>query len=159
MINRVVIVGRLTKDPDLRYSPSGVPVTRFTVAVNRAFTNQQGEREADFINCIAWRKQAENLANYMRKGNLVGIDGRIQTGSFEGQDGKRVYTFEVVADSIQFLESKNAQNSTQNQFSSQGNTNYQSSNQNGYSGQNQPNNDPFSGYSSLPDEIDDNLPF
>ncbi|MEJ9281970.1 single-stranded DNA-binding protein [Ureibacillus thermosphaericus] len=109
MINRVVLVGRLTKDPELRYTPNGVPVTRFTVAVNRTFTNQQGEREADFISCVAWRKQAENLANYMRKGSLVGIDGRIQTSSFEGQDGKRVYMTEVVADSVQFLEPRSAQ--------------------------------------------------
>lgn len=159
MINRVVLVGRLTKDPELRYTPSGMAVTRFTVAVNRTFTNQQGEREADFINCVAWRKQAENLANFMKKGSLIGIDGRIQTGSYDGQDGKKVFYTEVVAESIQFLEPKNTSNSTQNQFSSQGNTNYQSSNQNAYSGQNQPNNDPFSGYSSLPDDIDDNLPF
>jgi len=109
LINRVVLVGRLTKDPELRYTPNGVPVTRFTVAVNRTFTNQQGEREADFISCVAWRKQAENLANYMRKGSLVGIDGRIQTSSFEGQDGKRVYMTEVVADSVQFLEPRSAQ--------------------------------------------------
>ncbi|MBM7607551.1 single-strand DNA-binding protein [Lysinibacillus composti] len=103
MINRVVLVGRLTKDPELRYTPSGVPMTRFTLAVNRTFSNQQGEREADFISCLAWRKQAENLANYMKKGNLVGLEGRIQTGSFE-QDGKRVYTTDIVCDSIQYLE-------------------------------------------------------
>lgn len=108
MINRVVLVGRLTKDPELRYTPSGIPMTRFTVAVNRTFTNQQGEREADFISCVAWRKQAENLANFMKKGNLVGVDGRIQTGSYEGQDGKRVYTTDVVADSVQFLEPRSA---------------------------------------------------
>jgi|SRR5690606_35661604 single-strand DNA-binding protein len=113
VINRVVLVGRLTKDPELRYTPSGIPVTRFTVAVNRTFTNQQGEREADFIGCVAWRKQAENLANFMRKGSLIGIDGRIQTGSFEGQDGKRVYTTEVVADSVQFLEPRSAQGQQQ----------------------------------------------
>ena len=159
MINRVVLTGRLTKDPEMKITPNGIPVTRFTIAVNRPFANQNGEREVDFINCIAWRKQAENLANYMRKGSLVGIDGRIQTSSFEGQDGNRVYMTEVVAESIQFLEPKNMSNSTQNQFSSQGNTNYQSSNQNAHRGQNQPNNDPFSGYSSLPDDIDDNLPF
>lgn len=104
MINRVVLVGRLTKDPELRYTPSGVPMARFTIAVNRTFTGQGGEREADFIGCIAWRKQAENLANFMKKGALIGVEGRIQTGSFEGQDGKRVYTTDVVADSIQFLE-------------------------------------------------------
>lgn len=108
MINRVVLVGRLTKDPELRYTPSGVPMARFTVAVNRTFANQQGEREADFIGCVAWRKQAENLANFMRKGSLVGIDGRIQTGSYEGQDGKRVYTTDIVADNVQFLEPRNA---------------------------------------------------
>lgn len=107
MINRVVLVGRLTKDPELRYTPSGIPMTRFTVAVNRAFSNQSGEREADFISCVAWRKQAENLANFMKKGSLIGVDGRIQTGSFEGQDGKRVYTTDVVADSVQFLEPRN----------------------------------------------------
>lgn len=108
MINRVVLVGRLTKDPELKYTQSGIAVTRFTLAVNRAFQNQQGEREADFINCVAWRKQAENIANYLRKGSLAGVDGRIQTGSFEGQDGKRVYTTEVVADSTQFLEPRGA---------------------------------------------------
>ncbi|SPU40739.1 single-strand binding protein [Lysinibacillus capsici] len=107
MINRVVLVGRLTKDPELRYTPNGIASARFTVAVNRTFSNQQGEREADFISCVAWRKQAENLANYQRKGNLIGVEGRIQTGSYEGQDGKRVYTTDVVADSIQFLEPRN----------------------------------------------------
>lgn len=164
MINRVVLVGRLTKDPELRYTTNGVAVTRFTVAVNRPFANQNGEREADFINCVAWRKQAENLANYMRKGSLVGIDGRIQTGSYEDQDGKKVFYTEVVAESIQFLESKNTPNSAQNQFSSQGNTNYQSSNQNAYSGQNQTNytqvdDDPFAS-GRVPIEVsEDSLPF
>lgn len=108
MINRVVLVGRLTKDPELRYTPSGVAVARFTLAVNRTFANQQGERQADFINCVVWRKQAENTANFLRKGSLAGVEGRIQTGSFEGQDGKRVYTTEVVADSVQFLEPRSA---------------------------------------------------
>ena len=106
MINRTVLVGRLTKDPELKYTPSGVPMARFTLAVNRPFSNQQGEKEADFINCVAWRKQAENLSNFMKKGNMVGIEGRIQTGSFEGQDGKRVFTTDVIADSIQFLEAR-----------------------------------------------------
>lgn len=108
MINRVVLVGRLTKDPDLRYTPSGAAVARFTLAVNRTFTNGQGEKETDFINCTVWRKQAENTANFLKKGSLAGIEGRIQTGSYEGQDGKRVYTTEVVADSVQFLEPKNS---------------------------------------------------
>lgn len=100
MTNRVVLVGRLTKDVDLKYTPSGVAMARFTLAANRTFTNQQGEKEAYFINCLVWRKQAENAANYLSKGSLAGVEGRIQTGSYEGQDGKRVYTTDVVADSV-----------------------------------------------------------
>lgn len=134
MINRVVLVGRLTKDPELKYTPSGVPMTRFTVAVNRPFKNE-GQKEADFIGCLAWRKQAENLANFMKKGSLIGIEGRIQTGSFEGQDGKRVYTSDVVCDSIQFLEPRNSQNGQNSAPNYQGNTNYQSNNQNSNTGQ------------------------
>ena len=108
MINRVVLVGRLTKDPELKYTQGGVAVTRFTLAVNRAFTNQQGQREADFVNCVTWRKQAENTANFLRKGSLTGIEGRIQTSSFDGKDGNRVFMTEVVADSVQFLEPRSA---------------------------------------------------
>lgn len=107
MINRVVLVGRLTRDPELTYTPNGIAKVRFTVAVNRSFSNQNGDKEADFISCIAWRKQAENLANFMRKGGLLGVEGRIQTSSYEGQDGKRVFNTDIVADSVQFLESKN----------------------------------------------------
>jgi len=107
MINRVILVGRLTKDPDLRFTPSGVAVATFTLAVNRPFTNQNGERDADFIQVIVWRKAAEAVANYLRKGSLAGVDGRIQTRSYEAQDGRRVYVTEVVAESVQFLESKN----------------------------------------------------
>lgn len=125
MINRVVLVGRLTKDPELRYSPSGVPMARFTIAVNRPFSNQQGEKEADFIGCVAFRKQAENLANFMKKGSLIGIEGRIQTGSFEGQDGKRVYTTDVITDSIQFLEKRGDSSDSQNTSNQQnGSGNY-----------------------------------
>ncbi|ATB52710.1 single-strand binding protein [Caldibacillus phage CBP1] len=108
MINRVVLIGRLTKDPDLRYTPNGIPVATFTLAVNRTYTNQQGEKEADFINCVTWRKQAENVANYLNKGSLVGVDGRLQTRNYEAQDGRRVYVTEVVAESVQFLEPKNS---------------------------------------------------
>src|SRR5690606_34105604 len=107
MINRVVLVGRLTKDPDLRFTPSGVAVATFTLAVNRPFTNQKGERDADFIQVIVWRKAAEAVANYLRKGNLAGVDGRIQTRSYEEQDRRRVHVTEVVAESVQFLEFKN----------------------------------------------------
>lgn len=109
MINRVVLVGRLTKDPDLRYTPNGVAVANFTLAVNRTFTNQNGEREADFINIVVWRRQAENAANYLKKGSLAGVDGRLQSRSFENNQGQRVFVTEVVADSVQFLEPKNAQ--------------------------------------------------
>ncbi|MDT0112156.1 single-stranded DNA-binding protein [Listeria booriae] len=104
MMNRVVLVGRLTKDPELRYTPAGVAVATFTLAVNRNFTNQAGEREADFINCVIWRKPAENVANFLRKGSLAGVDGKVQTRNYEGQDGKRVYVTEILAESVQFLE-------------------------------------------------------
>lgn len=106
MMNRVVLVGRLTKDPELKYTPNGVPVATFTLAVNRSFSNQQGERESDFINVVVWRKPAENVANFLKKGSLAGVDGKIQTRNYEGQDGKRVYITEVVAESVQFLEPK-----------------------------------------------------
>lgn len=107
MMNRVVLVGRLTKDPELRYTPNGVPVATFTLAVNRPFSNQSGEREADFINVVVWRKPAENVANFLKKGSLAGVDGRIQTRNYEGSDGKRVYVTEVQAESVQFLEPRN----------------------------------------------------
>ena len=111
MINRVVLVGRLTKDVELRYTPSGVAVAKFTLAVNRPFSNASGEKEADFINVTVWRKPAENSANYLKKGSLAGVEGRIQTGNYEGADGKKVYTTEVVADSVQFLEPKSKDSS------------------------------------------------
>ena len=114
-MNRTVLVGRLTKDPELRYTPNGVAVANFTIAVNRPFQNQQGENEADFINCVVWRKAAENLANYQKKGNLIGVDGRIQTRSFENQEGKRIFVTEVVAENIQFLEPKSSKPQSQQQ--------------------------------------------
>lgn len=113
MINNVVLVGRLTKDPELRQTQSGVAVARFTLAVNRPFSNQNGEKQADFISIVVWRKQAENCAQFLHKGSLAGVQGRIQTGSYEGQDGKRVYTTEVIADNVQFLEPKNANSNYQ----------------------------------------------
>ena len=106
MINSVVLVGRLTRDPELRYTPSGAAVANFTVAIDRRFTNQQGQREADFINCVMWRKAAENFANFTHKGSLVGIQGRIQTRSYENQQGQRVYVTEVLAEDFSLLESK-----------------------------------------------------
>ncbi|MCO4475892.1 single-strand DNA-binding protein [Streptococcus infantarius subsp. infantarius] len=106
MINNVVLVGRMTRDAELRYTPSNQAVATFTLAVNRNFKNQNGEREADFINCVIWRQQAENLANWAKKGTLVGVTGRIQTRNYENQQGQRVYITEIVADNFQILESR-----------------------------------------------------
>ncbi|WP_290033236.1 single-stranded DNA-binding protein [Ligilactobacillus cholophilus] len=106
MINRVVLVGRLTKDPDLRYTQSGVAVATFTLAIERQFTNQNGEREADFINCVIWRKAAENFANFTHKGSMVAVEGRLQTRSYENQQGIRVYVTEVIVDNFSLLETK-----------------------------------------------------
>lgn len=104
MINNVTLVGRLTRDPELRYTPSNIAITTFNMAVNRNFKNQAGDREADFINCMIWRQQAENLASWAKKGALIGITGRIQTRSYDNQQGQRVYVTEVVADTFQLLE-------------------------------------------------------
>lgn len=106
MINRTILIGRLTKDVELRHTAKGDAVASFTVAVNRQFTNSQGEREADFINCVMWRKAAESFAKYTHKGSLVGIEGRIQTRSYENQQGQRVYVTEIVADNFSLLDSK-----------------------------------------------------
>lgn len=106
-INNTVLVGRLTKDPDLRYTGNGTAVATFTLAVNRSFKNQNGEYEADFINCVIWRKSAENLANLAHKGSQIGVVGRIQTRNYENKQGQRVYITEVVADNFQLLEPKN----------------------------------------------------
>ena len=107
-MNRVTLVGRLTAKPELRYTGSNLPYARFTVAVNRNFRNNDGQTEADFISVIVWRKQAENVCNFLDKGRLVSVDGRLQTGSYTDKDGNRRYTTDVVADSVQFLESRNS---------------------------------------------------
>ena len=143
MINNVVLVGRLTKDVELRYTPANQAVATFTLAVNRTFKNANGEREADFINVVIWRQAAENLANWAKKGALLGITGRIQTRNYENAQGQRVYVTEVVADNFQMLESRNqqqgqSQNNQQQQFA------------------NQP--DPFSGGTPM-NLSDDDLPF
>lgn len=156
MINNVVLVGRLTKDPDLRYTQSGTAVANFTLAVNRTFTNQDGEREADFINCVIWRKAAENLANMVGKGAQIGVTGRIQTRNYENKEGQRVFVVEVVAENFQMLESRNKQNSQNNANTgaSNNNANEHSRNQQNST---QSNTDPFGG-SSI-DVTDDDLPF
>ncbi len=105
-MNRVMLIGRFTAKPELRYTPSNVPFTRFSIAVNRAFSNQDGQREADFINIVAWRKQAETICNYFDKGNQIAIEGRLQTGSYDDKDGNKRYTTDVVLDQFHFIESK-----------------------------------------------------
>jgi len=119
MINRVTLVGRLTKDPEFRTTQKGIDVATFTLAVNRTFTNAQGEREADFINIIVFRKQAHNVNNYLSKGKLAGVDGRIQSRSYENQEGRRIFVTEVVADSVQFLEPKNSNGGQQDTYQQQ----------------------------------------
>ena len=121
MLNSTCLVGRLTKDPELRYTPSNQAVATFSLAVNRNFKDQNGEREADFINCVIWRQQAENLANWAKKGALIGITGRIQTRSYENQQGQRVYVTEVVAEQFQLLESRKDREAGQSQGYSQPN--------------------------------------
>lgn len=160
MLNRVVLAGRLTKDPDLRYTPNGVAVANFTIAVNRPFTSQQGSRDADFINCVVWRRAAENLANFMSKGSLVGVDGRLQSRSFDNQEGKRVFVTEVVADSVQFLESKGSSSGGAGSQGYQSNQNQSGYNPNNNNNNNQPKqDDPFADNGEPIDISDDDLPF
>lgn len=142
MINRVILVGRLTKDPEYRQTPNGVSVATFTLAVNRPFTNSQGEREADFINVVVFRKQAENVNNYLSKGSLAGVDGRVQSRNYENNEGRRVFVTEIVADNVQFMDSKGSN---------------QQNNQSQQQGQASANNNPFSNNNA---DIDtDDLPF
>ena len=116
-MNRVMLIGRLTAKPELRYTGSNLPFARFSVAVNRTFNNAQGQRETDFINVVVWRKQAENVCNFLNKGSLVSVEGRLQTGSYDDKDGNKRYTMDVVADSVQFLESR-AQSQSRGQSNS-----------------------------------------
>ncbi|MGC4374944.1 single-stranded DNA-binding protein, partial [Streptococcus suis] len=134
MINNVVLVGRMTKDAELRYTPSNVAVATFTLAVNRNRKNENGEREADFINCVIWRQAAENLANWAKKGALIGIVGSIHTRNYENQQGQRVYVTEVIANQFHMLESR-GQQSQGNSFQNGNNSNsgnFQNGNNQGY---------------------------
>jgi single-strand DNA-binding protein len=141
MINNVTLVGRLTKDVDLRFTQTGKAVASGTLAVNRTFKGANGEQEADFINLVIWGKSAENTANYTKKGSMIGITGRIQVRNYENQEGKRVYVTEVVAESVQFLEPKNSQQNTQS-----------------YPQNNNRPSDPFVN-NDIPSITDDDLPF
>lgn len=161
MINNVTLVGRLTAAPDLRKTPSNVSALQGTLAVNRNFKNQNGEREADFINFQAWRGTADIIAEYCGKGSLIGITGRIQTRNYENQQGQRVYVTEVVADSVALLESRNSQGSQQNQGNSfqNGNSSQGGNVNNGYN-QQAPNFGRSNSMQGNPTDIsDDDLPF
>lgn len=116
-MNKVFLIGRLTRDPELRYTGNNTAVASFSIAVNRNFTNQAGEREADFINIVVWRKQAENVKNYLTQGSQVAIDGRIQTRSYDDKDGQKRYVTEIVADNVEFLGSKGGANASAPQSS------------------------------------------
>ena len=113
-MNKVVLIGRLTRDPELRYTGNNTPVASFSLAVNRNYSNQQGEREADFINIVVWRKQAENVKNYLTQGSQVAIDGRLQTRTYDDQNGQRRYITEVIADNVEFLGSRNSSSNSNN---------------------------------------------
>lgn len=170
MINRVVLVGRLTRDVDLRYTSSGAAVGTFSMAVNRQFTNANGDREADFINCVIWRKAAENFANFTKKGSLVGVDGRLQTRNYENQQGQRVYVTEVVVDNFSLLESRTTTEQRQGDGASQnfGGQQNNGSQQTGFTSPQQTGNtpaasnnqaDPFANNGQAIDISDDDLPF
>jgi len=160
LLNRVILIGRLTRDPELRYTPSGVAVTQFTVAVDRPLTSQGGEREADFIPVVTWRQLAETCANYLRKGRLVAVEGRIQVRNYENNEGKRVYVTEVIADNVRFLESSREGGSGggQREDNPFGGGNAGRSNNNNYSRSNQQD-DPFADDGKPIDISDDDLPF
>lgn len=160
MINRVVLVGRLTKDPEYRVTQSGVAIASFTLAVNRTFTNAQGEQQADFINCIVFRKQADNVNTYLHKGSLAGVDGRLQSRSYENQEGRRVYVTEIVCESVQFLEPKNSKNSADqyNEYPQAQQTNDYAAREK-KAQETMPTNNPFANADGPIDISDDDLPF
>jgi single-strand DNA-binding protein len=165
MLNRVILIGRLTKDPELRYTPAGVAVTQFTLAVDRQFSGSKEEREADFIPIVTWRQLAETCANYLRKGRLAAVEGRIQVRNYENNEGRRVYVTEVIADNVRFLESANREGGGQGRDESSGGNS--SSSGSGYGGGNRSsgsrnsgnNSDPFADDGKPIDISDDDLPF
>lgn len=160
MLNRVILIGRLTRDPEMRYTPAGVAVTQFTLAVDRPFTSQGGEREADFIPIVTWRQLAETCAEYLKKGRLTAVEGRIQVRNYENNEGKRVYVTEVIADNVRFLESnRDSSSSSTRETASAGSRNQSvSSTHTGRSSYSR-NQDPFSDEGKPIDISDDDLPF
>lgn len=143
MLNRAILIGRLTKDPEMRYTPTGVAVTQFTLAVDRPFSGQNGEKETDFINIVTWRQLAETCANYLKKGRLTAVEGRIQVRNYENNEGRKVYVTEVVADNVRFLESNRDNSGSQASQSGQGSR----------------NSDPFADDGKPLDISSDDLPF
>lgn len=154
-MNKVFLIGRLTRDPDLKYSSTNVAVCNITVAVNRPFQNQKGQREADFINVSVWRKQAENVKNYLTKGSQVAVDGRIQTRNYDDKDGKKVYVTEVIAENVQFLDSKRT---TESQNTNNP-TPYDFNNNTNNTNNTNVDSDPFASFGETIDISDDDLPF
>lgn len=157
-MNKVFLIGRLTRDPELRYTGSNTAVATFSIAVNRNFSNQNGEREADFINIVVWRKQAENVKNYLSQGSQVAIDGRIQTRSYDDQQGQKRYVTEVVADNVEFLGSKNSSSASSSSSSSKEPTPYDFA-ENGSPKGNDVESNPFADFGSNIEISDDELPF
>lgn len=182
MINNTTLVGRLTKTPELKYTGSGIAVTNITLAVERNFTNAQGERETDFINCVAWRGTAETLSNFAVKGSLIGVTGSIQTRNYQNNEGRTIYTTEILVDNFQMLESKSVTDNRRNQAGggqetnnyentqSKNSNNYSKSNQSQKSNKNKSNENPFADINfdsenpfesndDVTDISDDDLPF
>lgn len=161
MINNVVLVGRLTRAVDLRYTSNGTAYASFTVAVERNFKNQNGEKETDFINCAMWRKAAENFANFTRKGSLVGIEGRIQTRNYENQQGQKVYVTEVLSENFSLLEPRNTTSQLEDNREGfeDGHVNTFNGNKNANTGGNFANNDPFTANGETFNVTDEDLPF
>ena len=157
-MNKVFLIGRLTRDPELRYTGNNTPVASFSLAVNRSFTNQQGEREADFFNITVWRKQAENVKNYLNQGSQVAVEGRLQTRSYEDKDGQKRYVTEVVADNVEFLGSKNSSNNSSNGSNNEEPTPYDFGDEKEPKGTDVDSN-PFADFGSSIEISDDELPF
>lgn len=155
-MNNANLVGRLTRPVDLRYTQTGIAYGSFTIAVNRKYKNKDGEREADFINCVIWKKGAELLANYTQKGSLIGVSGPIQTRNYDNQQGQRVYVTEVLVENFDFLESRK---NDADGFSNAGNINTQNFNKNQNLGGNFENSDPFMSNGDVFNVQEDDLPF
>lgn len=158
-MNKVFLIGRLTRDPELRYTGNNTPVATFSLAVNRPFTSQSGEREADFINIVVWRKQAENVKNYLNQGSQVAVEGRIQVRNYDDNNGQKRYVTEVIADNVEFLGSKSSANNSNNTGSSNnGPTPYDFGNVPEPKGTDVESN-PFADFGSSIEISDDELPF